>query len=101
MVFFIASPECDLIRADGLKTVLLVAGKLEELDMAKPVLGVSGKTTPVFNFDGVGVERFQVKWDFGVLRTIGLLRAKGLLKEGGDATIVGRLRDIAALGLRC
>ena len=100
LVFFVASPECDLIRADGLKTVLLVAGKLEKLGMAKPVLGVSGKTTPVLNFDGVGVERFQVKWDFGDLRTIGLLRAKGLLKEGGDATIIGRLRDIAALGLR-
>ncbi|WP_171206767.1 hypothetical protein [Ruegeria sp. HKCCA0235A] len=98
LVFFVASPECDLIRADGLKTVLLVAGKLEKVDMAKPVLGVSGNTTPILNYDGVG--RFQVSWDFGDLRTIGLSRAKGLLKSGGDATIIGRLRDVAALGLR-
>ena len=98
LVFFAASPECDVIRTDGLKTVLLVAGNLEELGMAKPVLGVSGNTTPVLNYDGVG--RFQVKWDFGDLRTIDLSRAKFLLKEGGDATIIGRLRDIAALRLR-
>ena len=100
LVFFVVSPECDLIRADKLKTVLLVAGKLEELGMAKPVLGVSGNTTPILNYDGVGVGRFQVIWDFGNLSTIGLSRANGLLKEGGDATVIGRLRDIAALGLR-
>lgn len=98
LVFFVASPECDLIRTDGLKTVLLVAGTLEEVDMAKPVLGVSGNTTPILNYAGVG--RFQITWDFGDLRTIGLSRAKGLLRPGGDATILGRLRDVTALGLR-
>ncbi|MBY5974564.1 hypothetical protein [uncultured Maritimibacter sp.] len=98
LVFFVASPECDLIRTDGLKTVLLVAGTLEEVDMAKPVLGVSGNTTPILNYDGVG--RFQISWDFGNLRTIGLSRAKGLLRAGGDANIIGRLRDVTALGLR-
>ena len=100
LVFFVASPECDLIRADGMRTVLLVAGNLEKLDMIKPVLGVSGNITPILNYDGASVERFQVEWDFGNLKTIGLSQAKGLLKEGGDATIIGRLRDVPALGLR-
>ena len=98
LVYFVASPECDLIRFDALKTVLLVAGSLEPVDMAKPVLGVSGNTTPVLVYDGIG--RFQVKWDFGDLRTINLARAKGLLKSGGDAAVIGRLRDVSALGLR-
>ncbi|WP_299863991.1 hypothetical protein [uncultured Roseobacter sp.] len=98
IVFFVASPECDLIRTDGLKTVLLVAGVLEEVDMAKPVLGVSGNTTPILSLEGD--RRFQVTWDFGDLRTINLSRAKGLLKANGDAVVLGRLRDVSALGLR-
>ncbi len=98
LVFFIASPECDLIRADGLKTVLLVAGSLEEVDMAKPVLGVSGNITPILSIEGD--KRYQITWDFGDLRTANLSRAKGLLKKGGDAVVLGRLRDVSALGLR-
>ncbi len=98
LVFFVASPECDLIRADGLKTVLLISGKIEEVDMTQPVLGVSGNTTPILSTDGD--RRYQVTWDFGDLRTVNLSRAKGLLKTGGDATVFGRLRDVSALGLR-
>lgn len=98
LVFFVASPECDLIRTDGLKTVLLVSGSLEEVDMAKPVLGVSGNTTPILSIEGD--KRYQVTWDFGDLRTANLSRAKGLLKAGGDAVVLGRLRDVSALGLR-
>lgn len=98
LVFFVASPECDLIRTDGLKTVLLVAGTLEEVDMTKPVLGVSGNTTPILTTDGNS--RHQVTWDFGDLRTMNLPRAKGLLKSTGDAAVLGRLRDVSALGLR-
>ena len=98
LVFFVASPECDLIRKDGLKTVLLVAGSLEEVDMTKPVLGVSGNTTPVLSIDGA--KRQQVTWDFGDLRTVNLSRAKNLLKTSGDAVVLGRLRDVSALGLR-
>ena len=98
LVFFVASPECDLIRKDGLKTALLIAGTLEEIDMAKPVLGVSGSTTPILSLDDA--KRFQVKWDFGDLRTVNLSRAKGLLKTNGDAVVLGRLRDVSALSLR-
>ncbi len=98
LVFFVASPECDLIRTDGLKTVLLVAGILEEVDMAKPVLGVSGNTTPILTTDGT--KRYQVTWDFGDLRTVNLTRAKNLLKTNADAVVLGRLRDVSALGLR-
>lgn len=98
LVFFVASPECDLIRTDGLKTVLLVAGILKEVDMAKPVLGVSGNTTPVLTIDDT--KRYQVTWDFGDLRTVNLSRAKNLLKANSDAVVLGRLRDVSALGLR-
>lgn len=98
LVFFVASPECDLIRTDGLKTVLLVAGEIKEVDMTRPVLGISGNTTPILTIEGD--RRYQVTWDFGDLRTVNLSRAKGLLKTSGDATILGRLRDVSALGLR-
>ena len=98
LVFFVASPECDLIREDGLKTALLVAGTLEQVDISKPVLGVSGNTTPVLNLGNNG--RYQVTWDFGDLRTIRLRRARQLLKANGDAVVCGRLRNVSALDLR-
>ena len=66
--------------------------------MTKPVLGVSGNTTPVLSIDGA--KRQQVTWDFGDLRTVNLSRAKNLLKTSGDAVVLGRLRDVSALGLR-
>lgn len=99
LVFFVASPECDLIRRDGLTTALLVAGSLKEIDMAKPGLAVTAKTTPVIALE-VG-QRFQVDWDFGNLRTINLAQAKRLLHPNrGDMTIVARLREGTALSLR-
>ena len=99
LVFFVASPECDLIRKDGLTTALLVAGSLKEIDMAKPGLAVTAKTTPILVMDGD--ERFQVDWDFGDLRTIKLDQARRLLHPNhGDMAIVARLREGIALGLR-
>ena len=98
-VFFVASPECDLIRKDGLKTALFVAGTLKEIDMTKPGLAVTAKTTPVIVMDGG--RRYQVDWDFGDLRTINLAQAKRLLKpDSGDVSIVARLREGSALSLR-
>lgn len=99
LVFFVASPECDLIRKDGLTTALLVAGSLKEIDMAKPGLAVKANTTPVIRMDGG--QRFQVDWDFGDLRTIDLGQAKYLLHEDrGYVSIVARLREGPALSLR-
>lgn len=99
LVFFVASPECDLIRKDGLTTALLVAGTLKNIDMAKPGLAVTSKTTPVITLDGG--QRFQIDWDFGDLRTINLDQAKRLLHaDRGDMSIVARLREGPALSLR-
>lgn len=99
LVYFVASPECDLIRKDGLTTALLVAGSLKKIDMAKPGLAVTAKTTPVITMDGG--QRFQVDWDFGDLRTINLAKAKRLLHaDRGDVSIVARLREGSALSLR-
>ncbi|MEW4460012.1 hypothetical protein AB1K42_18130 [Roseibium algicola] len=99
LVFFVASPECDLIRKDGLTTALLVAGSLKEIDMAKPGLAVTAKTTPVLVMDEG--QRFQVDWDFGDLRTINLDQARRLLHtDRGDMSIIARLREGTALGLR-
>ena len=99
LVFFVASPECDLIRKDGLTTALLVAGSLKEIDMAKPGLAVTAKTTPILVMDGD--QRFQVDWDFGDLRTVKLDQARRLLHpKHGDMAIVARLREGTALGLR-
>ena len=98
IVFFVTSPECDLIREGGLTTALLISGTLEKINISKAVLGVSGNTTPVLVVeDG---KRWQVSWDLGDLRTITLKRANRLLEVGGDAVIVGRLRNVAALELR-
>ncbi|MBT3028823.1 MAG: hypothetical protein KME48_16830 [Candidatus Thiodiazotropha sp. (ex Ctena orbiculata)] len=99
LVFFVASPECDLIRKDGLTTALLVAGSLKEIDMAKPGLAVTAETTPVITIEEG--QRFQVDWDFGNLHTINLAQAKRLLhKDRGDVSVVARLREGAALSLR-
>lgn len=99
LVFFVASPECDLIRKDRLTTALLVAGSLKEIDMAKPGLAVTAKTTPVITMGGG--QRFQVDWDFGDLRTINLAQARRLLHpDHGDVSIVARLREGSALSLR-
>ena len=99
LVFFVASPECDLIRKDGLTTALLVAGSLRPIDMTKPGLAVTANTTPVITVDGD--RRFQVDWDFGDLRTINLAQAKRLLHpDRGYVSIVARLRESTALSLR-
>lgn len=99
LIYFVASPECDLIRKNGLTTALLVAGSLKEIDMTKPGLVLTSKSTPVVTLeDG---KRFQVDWDFGDLRTINLDRAKSLLHHShGDMSIIGRLREGTALNLR-
>jgi len=99
LIFFVASPECDLIRKNGLTTALLVAGSLKEIDMTKPGLIVTPKTTPVITMDGG--RRFQIEWDFGDLRAINLDQAKRLLHHGhGDMSIIARLREGPALSLR-
>jgi hypothetical protein len=99
LVFFVASPECDLIREDGVKTVLLVAGTLKDIDMVQPGLAVTSKTTPVITMDEG--RRCQVDWDFGDLHTINLAQAKRLLKpDSGDVSIAARLREGPALSLR-
>lgn len=99
LVFFVASPECDLIRKDGLATALLVTGSLKEIDMAKPGLAVTASTTPVLVLQGG--QRFQIDWNFGDLRTINLKQAKRLLHPvRGDMSIVARLREGTALSLR-
>lgn len=99
LVFFVASPECDLIRKDGLTTALLASGSLREIDMTKPGLDVTARTTPVITLDGG--KRFQVDWNFGDLRTINLGQAKRLLSlDRGDASVIARLREGSALSLR-
>lgn len=99
LIFFVASPECDLIRENGLTTALLVAGSLKKIDMTKPGLVVTPKTTPVIALDNG--QRFQVDWDFGDLRTINLDQAKRLLHHGhGDMSVIAKLREGTALNLR-
>ena len=99
LVFFVASPECDLIRKDGLRTALLMAGSLKKIDMTKPGLAVTEKTTPVVTLKGG--KRYQVDWDFGNLRTINLAQAKRMVHQNsGFVSVVARLREGPALNLR-
>ncbi len=99
LVFFIASPACDLVRKGGLTTALLIAGSLQEIDMTKPDLGVTSDTTPIITMnDG---SRFQINWNFNELRTVKLGQLKRLLHtEKGYATIAARLREGPAVNLR-
>ena len=98
LVFFVASPECDLIRKNGLATALLVAGSLRKIDITKPGLAVTEKMTPVIDLND---ERFQIDWNFRDLRTINLDQAKRLLHPShGYVSIAARLRQGNALSLR-
>ena len=100
LVFFVASPECGLIRKDGLATALLVAGSLQKIDIAKRglALEVTEKLTPVITLD---TESFQIRWDFGDLRTISVNQAKRLLDPNrGYVSIAAKLRQGPALSLR-
>lgn len=98
-VFFVASPECDLIRSDGLTSALLMTGSVKEIDTTRPDLAVTGKTTPIISLDEE--KRFQVNWDFGNLRTINLDQARRMIhEESGVMKIIARLRQGSALNLR-
>jgi hypothetical protein len=95
-VFFVASPECDLLRGTKLKAALLVAGTLRPLNASEPVFG-EDRTTPIISR---GKGRYQIEWDFGFPATITLQRAKNHLKPTGPARIAETLRDVSALNLR-
>ena len=98
-VFFVASPECDLIRKDGLTTALLMSGSLTEIDMTRPGLGLKGNTTPIIVFDDG--KRYQVTWDFGDLRTMSFDQAKSWVQsKHAYASIIARLREGSSLNLR-
>ena len=76
-----------------------MVGSRKKIDVTKPGLAVTAKTTPVIAMDGD--QRFQIDWDFGNLRTINLDQAKRLLdRTCGDMKIVARLREVSAIGLR-
>ncbi|RIV86955.1 hypothetical protein D2V17_09155 [Aurantiacibacter xanthus] len=95
-VFFVASPECDLLRGKNLHAALLIGGTLEPLAMTEPLFG-EDKTTPIITR---GKKRYQIRWDFGFPATITLQRAKNHLASDGSAKIAETLRDVSALNLR-
>ena len=95
-VFYVASPECDLMRGTKLRAALLIAGTLRPLDMTEDLFGEDRKT-PIISR---GNKRYQIDWDFGFPATITLQRAKNLLKPKGPAIIAETLRDVSALNLR-
>ena len=96
-VFFVASPECDLLRGGKkLRAALLIAGTLKPLEMAATLFGEDG-TTPIISR---GKKRYQIEWEFGHPETITLQRAKNHLAATGPAIIAETLRDVSALNLR-
>lgn len=95
-VFFVASPECDLLREGKLRSALLIGGNLKPIDMTVQPLG-EDKTTPIIIR---GKKQFQIQWDFGSPTTITLQRAKNHLAASGSAKIAETLRDVSALNLR-
>ena len=95
--FFVASPECDFVRDNKLTSALLIAGNLVPLKMGNQLLA-DRETTAILDLGKRG--RFQINWDFGMLETITLQRARNLLAETGPGQIAGTMRDISALNLR-
>tara|TARA_Y100001949_G_scaffold95734_1_gene80827 strand:- start:5554 stop:7485 length:1932 start_codon:yes stop_codon:yes gene_type:complete len=96
LVFFVASPECDFIREGGLKTALLVPGRLVDINPGSK-FKIRAQNTPVITIGDN--ERFQVEWDFSDLRTISLEYAVSNI-ETGCINIIAKFREGVALSLR-
>lgn len=97
LVFFVASPECDLIRDGGLTTVLLMVGRLHPLKVGEKLIDAQGRITPIFV--GPDDKRYQIEWDFGHHISLTLKKVRNWLGDLGDGQVAARLRDVTALSL--
>jgi len=99
LVFFVASPECDLIRDDNkLTTVLLILGRLFRLTVGQRLRQAEGRVTPIFVGPDNG--RYQIEWDFGHHISLTLKKVQNWLGKNGDGQVAARMRDITASSLR-
>ncbi len=96
-VFFVASPECDLVRPNKLQSALLISGTRRPISWKDGMLSTD-TLTPIFSPDGEN--QFQIRWNFGEHLSVSLRQLRNLLKEGGKANVVARMRDVSALSLR-
>lgn len=98
LVYFVASPECDLVREGKLKTVLLIAGTLHPLSTREKLINDPTHITPVFV--GSDKKRYQIRWDFGQHISLTLKKVENWLGDDGDGYVGARLRDVTAIALR-
>jgi hypothetical protein len=96
-VSIIVTPACDLAR-DGVKCVLLLSGKLENLQPKD----WSYKSTPVRTAIVILPDsgRHWIKWNFKDIKTLKSSELEALLAESSKLKRIGRLREIYAIEIQ-
>jgi len=96
--FVVLTPACDLVRDDGAKRILLLAGKLSNLTPKTWTYKGGNLKTPIVVLPGE--RRMWVRWDVKDIHTLLTAEITALLGEAGSHKIVLRLRESQALELQ-
>ncbi|HCE24614.1 MAG TPA: hypothetical protein DF282_19210, partial [Hyphomonas sp.] len=91
------TPACDLVRG-GAERVMLLAGKLEELQPRDWSYKAGPVRTAIIILPEEG--RRWIKWNLKDVRTLGWEELDGLLGEGQRLIRIGRLREIYAIEIQ-
>ena len=91
------TPACDLVRG-GAERVMLLAGKLEELQPRDWSYKAGPIRTAIIILPEEG--RRWIKWNLKDVRTLGWEELDGLLGEGQRLIRIGRLREIYAIEIQ-
>jgi len=97
-VLVVLTPACDLVREDGAKRILLLAGELATLTPKTWTYKDRKPRTPIIVLSGD--RRMWVEWDEKDIRTLLPTEIEGLLGESGSYAVVLRLRESHALELQ-
>ncbi len=96
--FVVLTPACDLVRDDGAKRILLLAGKLSNLTPKTWTYKGGSLKTPIVVLPGE--RRMWVRWNVKDIRTLLIAEITALLGDAGSHRIVLRLRESQALELQ-
>ncbi len=96
-VCLVVTPACDLVRG-GVERVMLLAGKLEELQPRDWSYKAGPVRTAIIILPEEG--RRWIRWNLKDVRTVGWEELDGLLGEGQRLSRIGRLREIYAIEIQ-